>query len=218
MNKNNICKICMFVCISALIAGCGTSPAATPTLDTLVLMTEVAGTIQAEITQAALLTPSATIAPPPTATLPIPTQPLPGAPTNPAGALGPAPALPAESPDNALFIEDVGIQDEAVLWQNEKFTKTWKIENTGTTTWDTSYKLVYVDGPIMGEDLIISIINSVDPGNQVTLSVKMTAPATLGTYVNYWRMMNGEGQFFGDILFMEIIVGTTEDKTPIPSG
>jgi len=219
MNKKNIIKICLLVSISALIAGCGSSPAATPTIDPQIIMTDVAGTVQAEFTQAALLTPSATIAPPPTATpLPIPTQPIPAIPTSPSGASGPAPILPGESPDNAIFVEDVTVPDGAVFWQNEKFTKTWKIENTGTTEWNTSYKLVYVDGPIMGDDLVISIINPIEPGNQVTLSVRMKAPAALGTYINYWRMMNAEGQFFGDVLYMQILVGTTEDKTPTPSG
>jgi len=225
MNKKKIIKTCMLMCISALIAGCGASPEATPTIDPLVVMTDVAGTIQAEITQSALLTPSATIAPPPTATpLPLPAQPLPSAPTIPANASGPAPVLPAESPDNLLFLQDITFPDGTVLWQNERFTKIWNIENNGTTTWDSSYKLVYWDSEpkdhIMAQEgqSVISIINPVEPGNQVELSVKMTAPAALGTYVNYFRMMNGEGQYFGDALYVQIRVGTTVDKTPIPTG
>ena len=224
MNKKKIIKTCILVCISALIAGCGSSPEATPTIDPLVIMTDVAGTIQAEITQAVLLTPSATIAPPPTTTpLPIPTQPLPSASTLPANASG-VPALPAESPDNALFLQDITFPDDTFVWQNERFTKTWNIENNGTTTWDSSYKLVYWDSApsdfAMAQEgqSVISIINSVEPGNQVTLSVKMTAPAALGTYINYFRMMNGEGQIFGDTLYVQIRVGTTEDKTPVPTG
>jgi len=224
MNKKKIIKICMLVCISALIAGCGSSPEATPTIDPLVVMTDVAGTIQAEITQSALLTPLATVAPPPTAPpLPIPTQSLPSAPTLPVNASG-APALPAESPDNALFLQDKTFPDDTVLWQNERFTKTWNIENNGTTTWDTSYKLVYWDSVPSDQAMaqegqsVISIINPVEPGNQIELSVKMTAPAALGTYINYFRMMNGEGQYFGDTLYVQIRVGTTEDKTPVPTG
>ena len=215
MNKKKIIKTCMLVCISALIAGCGSSPEATPTIDPLVVMTDVAGTIQAEITQAALLTPSATIAPPPTATpLLIPTQPLSSTPTIPANASGPAPTLPAESPDKALYIEDITYQDGATVWVGEKFTKTWRIENTGTTTWDTSYYLVYWDGePIIcdEEDLFIFIENPVEPNNQITLSVRITAPHTLGTYINYFKMVNGEGQYFGDTLSVNIKVVNEED-------
>jgi len=215
MNKKKIIKTCMLMCISALIAGCGASPEATPTIDPLVVMTDVAGTIQAEITQSALLTPSATIAPPPTATpLPLPAQPLPSAPTIPANASGPAPVLPAESPDKALFIEDVTYPDGTTVWIGEKFIKTWIIENTGTTTWDTGYYLVYWDGePIMcdEEDKFIFIENPVEPNNQITLSVRITAPHTLGTHVNYYRMANGEGQTFGDPLYIEIEVVNEAD-------
>ena len=76
------------------------------------------------------------------------------------------------------------------------------------------------EGPNHGSRRTVghSIINPVEPGNQLTISVKMTAPATLGTYVNYFRMMNGEGKFFGDPLYVQIQVGTTEDKTPVPTG
>ena len=225
MNKKRIIKTCVLVCISALIAGCGSSPEATPTIDPLVVMTDVAGTIQAEVSQAALLTPSATIAPPPTAMpLPNPTQPVSSTPTIPANASGPAPTLPAESPDKALFIEDVTYPDGTTVWIGEEFTKTWIIENTGTTTWDSSYKLVYWDSEpkkfSMAQEgqSVIPILKYIEPGDQVTLSVKMTAPAALGTYVNYFRMMNGEGQYFGDSLYVKIIVGTELDKTPTPSG
>jgi hypothetical protein len=216
MNIKKIIKTCMLVCISVLIAGCGSSPAATPTIDPLVLMTDVAGTIQAEFTQAALLNPSATIAPPPTATpLPIPTQPLPSAPTSPAGASGPAPVLPGESPDNATWIEDVETPDGTIFEPGDRFTRIWKIENTGTTIWNTGYRLIYYFGdPIMCDeaDMNIYIQQSVDPNNQITLSVRMTAPVPHGTYVNHFRMINDKGEVFGDNLFIEIVVGTYEEK------
>ncbi len=216
MNKNKNIKTCLLVCISALIAGCGSSPAATPTIDPLVVMTEVAGTVQAEITQAALLTPSATLTPPPIATpLPIPTQLLPGAPTSPASTSGPTPAFPVESPDNAIWIEDVETPDGTIFEPGDRFTRIWKIENTGTTIWNTGYRLIYYGGePIMCDeaDMDIYLEQSVDPHNQITLSVRMTAPDPHGTYVNHFRMINDKGEVFGDNLWVEIVVGTWEEK------
>ncbi len=201
--------------VSLILAACGPKVEPTPTVDTNAIMTQVAMTVQAEVTQNALLTPSATIPPPPTATIPpVPTQSLPTAQPAPAGQ----PTLPAASPDNALWIADVTVPDNTVFWKNESFTKTWKIENSGTTTWDSTYKLVYVDGPVLGETLVVSILNPVKPKNQIELSVPMKAPSTLGTVTNYWRMMNGKGQFFGDVLYLKIVVGTEADKTVTPSG
>ncbi len=212
MNKKKIIKTCMLVCILVLIVGCGSSPEVTPTIDPIL----VAGTIQAEFTQAALLTPSATIAPPPTATsLPIPTLPLPLAPTSPANASGPAPLLPADSPDNAIWIEDVETPDGSIFEAGDRFTRTWKIENTGTTIWNTDYRLIYYYGePIMCDeaDMDIYLQQSVDPHNQITLSVRMTAPDQIGTYKNHFRMINDKGEVFGDNLFIEIVVGTWEEK------
>jgi hypothetical protein len=216
-------KITKYLMISALlgismvVASCGPKVEPTPTVDPNVIMTEVAMTVQAEVTQNALLTPSPTAPLPPTATVPpAPTQQLPVAPTLPSSGL--APTLPSTSADNATWIADVTVPDDTVFWKNETFTKTWKIENSGTTTWDSTYKLVYVDGPILSEQLIVSIVNPVKPKNQVELSVPMKAPDTIGTVTNYWRMMNGKGQFFGDVLYVKIVVGTEADKTVTPNG
>lgn len=207
--------ICILLGISVVAAACGPKVEPTPTVDTNAIMTQVVMTVQAEVTKMALLTPSPTTTLPPTATIPpVPTQALPAAPKTPAGQ----PTLPSASPDNATWIADVTVPDDTVFWKNESFTKTWKIENSGTTTWDSTYKLVYVDGPILGETLIVSIVNPVKPKNQIELSVPMKAPETLGTKTTYFRMMNGKGQFFGDVLYVKIVVGTVLEKTVAPSG
>jgi hypothetical protein len=70
----------------------------------------------------------------------------------------------------------------------------------------------------MGKTLIVSITSPVKPKNQIEISVPMQAPASLGTVTNYWRMMNGKGQFFGDVLFIRIVVGTVAEKTVTPNG
>ena len=198
--------------ISLVIASCGPKVEPTPTTDPNMIMTLVALTVQADVTRIALLTPSATLPPPPTATLPpVPTPALP------TGQPNQAP-LPASSPDNAAWIADVTVPDGTVFWKNQTFTKTWKIMNTGTTTWDSTYKLVYIDGPILGEVLVVSIVDLVKPNDQIELSVPMKTPAELGTVINYWRMMNGKGQFFGDALYVQFVVGTVSEKTATPNG
>ena len=212
----------LIVLISSTITACGPRVEPTPTMDPIAIMTMVAQTVEAEVTQAALLTPSPIPTLPPTATPPlIPTQPLPPLPTTPSdesGASAAVPTLVVVSPDNATFKKDVTVPDGEVYWQNERFTKTWKIENSGTTTWDTDYKLIYYDGAYLTETTVISIQKPVEPGTQVELSVIMQAPATLGSYTSYWKMINDEGTPFGDTLSVEILVGTEYDKTPTPSG
>jgi len=218
MKNNILTKLAMVIVFGAILSSCANNAEATPTIDPITVMTDVAGTVQAEVTQNAMLTPSATIPPPPTPTLPaLPTQSLPAVPTTSANPV--VPTVPAgQAPDDATFVADIDVQDGDVFWQGERFTKTWQIENTGTTTWDTSYRLVYKDGPITSEELVFNLISPVEPGDLLNFSVKMVAPEVLGTYTNYWQMMNGDGQFFGQVLSMKIVVGTVEDKTPLPTG
>jgi len=218
MNKMILKKILVIAITALAVAGCGNRPEPTPTIDPVMVMTEVAGTLQAEITQNAMLTPSATMPPPATPTFPpVPTLMLTPAATTSAGPI--APADPAnQSPDNAAFVTDIDVKDGDVFWQGERFTKTWQIKNVGTTTWDTSYRLVYKDGPITSDELTFNLIKPVEPEALLNISVVMTAPDTLGTYTNYWQMMNEDGEFFGDVLSMKIVVGTEADKTPIPTG
>lgn len=220
MKKKYLLILSTILTISILGISCGPRVEPTPTIDPQAIMTEVAMTISAELTQVALLTPSPTATLPPTATpLPLPTQALPPAPTSPSGQSGTLPTLPAASPDNATYIADVSIPDPEeggqILAKNSKFTKIWKIENSGTTTWDSAYKLIYIDGTLMTENTIVSIVNEVKPKVQVELSVPMQAPAQDGTYTSYWRMMNDKGQLFGDVLYVKIVVGTV---TPTPAG
>ena len=218
MNTKKIFEIWLLISLAVIIAGCKPSPEATPTLDPVVVMTQVAGTIQAEITQAALLTPSATLPPPPTSTpFSVPALPIPLAPTSPAGAIGQPAAggLPAVTPDNATWIADVETPDGTIFEAGDRFTRIFKIENSGTTTWNTDYRLIYFDGqPIMCDeaDMNINLLQSVDPKSQLTISVRMTAPNTKGTFSNYFKMVNDKGEFFGESLEVEIIVGTWAEK------
>lgn len=216
-HKHLLIGLVIGILLSAV--SCGPKVEPTPTVDTNAIMTQVAMTVQAEVTQMALLTPSPTLPLPPTATLPpVSTQALPAAPTSPSGAPALAPTLSLQSPDNAIWIADVTVPDDTVYWKNETFTKTWKIENSGTTTWDTTYKLVYVDGPILGETLVVSITTPVKPANQIEISIPMKAPETLGTKKTWFRMMNGKGQFFGESFYVQIVVGTELEKTVTPNG
>lgn len=217
MKKNHLVYLQAAAAILIIGTSCTPRVEPTPTMDPFDIMTQVVMTIQAEVTQAALLTPSPTATLPPTATPPpVPTQALAAGPTQ-AGS-GFVPTLPAESPDKAALILDVTVPDGTVYWQGERFTKTWKIENTGTTTWKTSYMLIFYDGEIMSEQLNVSLVKPVEPGVQVELSVPMEAPDILGSYKSYWKMINDKGQPFGDTFWVEILVGTKADKTPTPSG
>ena len=61
------------------------------------------------------------------------------------------PLTPRPTPtchDSAVFVEDVTYPDNTSLKAGEKFTKTWKLQNTGTCKW-TNYTVAFVSGDKM---------------------------------------------------------------------
>ncbi|MFM8321562.1 MAG: NBR1-Ig-like domain-containing protein [Chloroflexota bacterium] len=128
----------------------------------------------------------------PTATLPAPPATQPGA----AATDAPAPGSAAAG-DQADYVADVTIPDGTTFAPGETFEKTWRIANTGKTTWTTTYELVYIDGSPLGAPASIPLSKEVAPGEQVEISVTMTAPEQAGSYTSYWKMRNAQGQLFG---------------------
>jgi hypothetical protein len=117
---------------------------------------------------------------------------------------------------------DVTVPDGTDYAPGASFTKTWRIKNTGTTTWTTSYKLVFISGDQMGPNTSVTLSAEVAPGATVDLSVNLTAPSTAGRYRGYWKMQNAAGQFFDASIYVEIDVvgegGATATITPTPGG
>jgi hypothetical protein len=131
--------------------------------------------------------------PQPSATLPATTQPLQPTPTT--AASGPTAAAPGA--DRAEFVADVTVPDDTVFAPGQSFTKTWRISNTGQTTWTSDYALVFIDGDLMGAQSSVPIPEEVAPGKSVDVSVDMIAPETAGSYISYWKMKSPDGKIFG---------------------
>jgi hypothetical protein len=88
----------------------------------------------------------------------------------------------------------------------KSFTKTWKVQNSGSCAWDAGFKFQNTGGNAMGASSV-SLPASVASGATYEISVPMTAPSTSGTVRSNWRMSTGTGQFFGDEVYVQIVVG-----------
>jgi uncharacterized protein YkwD len=99
---------------------------------------------------------------------------------------------PANCKDNAVLLEDVTIPDNTSVRPGEKFTKTWRFQNTGTCPW-TNYKLAFAAGDRMNapDDAPIS---AADPSAKVNISVDLVAPSTNGIYTGYFTLNNPTGK------------------------
>ena len=119
--------------------------------------------------------------------------------------------------DDAQFVSDVTIPDNSELPPATNFTKIWRVQNTGTSTWNSGYKLTFQSGYQMSAPSYVTLNQSVVPGATTDISVNMTSPLVENTYRGNWILTNPSGQAFGDQLFVIIIVrnGATP---PTPGG
>ncbi|WP_019673973.1 NBR1-Ig-like domain-containing protein [Psychrobacter lutiphocae] len=108
--------------------------------------------------------------------------------------------------DNSHFIAET-ISDGSLVCVNERFSKTWRIQNTGDTVWENR-KLVCqnTNDPLNHEDClnkfnslfnfhIIPLQTSipiplVKPGETVDLTVEFIAPSVPASVFSYWRIVD----------------------------
>ena len=110
--------------------------------------------------------------------------------------------------NNSAYVADVTIPDDTAMTAGQTFTKTWKLSNTGSCPWTTTYKVSFVSGNAMG-GVATPLTVTVAPGASGDISVAMTAPATAGDAIGYWILTNDSGQNFGSSFYVKIKVGGT---------
>lgn len=98
------------------------------------------------------------------------------------------PAATATSNCNiAQFLTDVTIPDGTILAPGASFTKKWRLKNIGSCAWN-GFSMAFDSGDSMGGPASKAVA-AVNPGQEVDLEVNLTAPATVGNYRGYWRLV-----------------------------
>ena len=196
-----------------LLTACGATPAelTTPTVDANAIRTEAVATFSSDLTATALLAPSDT--PAPTLT-PAPTFPPLATSTGgtPFVSGATAPVAGATGCYGLRFVSDVSVPDNTTMAVGQTFTETWKVLNAGTCAWDAGFKFAFVGGEQMG-GTTQTLAASVAAGSTFDISVPMTAPNKTGTLRGDWRMSTAAGQFFGDAVYVQIVVGGASAAT-----
>jgi hypothetical protein len=125
--------------------------------------------------------------------------------------------VPTGGLDQAEYWADITVSDGTDFTPGEKFTKTWRLRNSGTSTWTPDYGLAFFNGAQMSGSTIVPLTSTVSPGATVDVSVDLIAPQSAGTYRGYWKMRNGLGEDFDYAVFVEIdVVGGTPSRTSTP--
>lgn len=215
----------LFLSLALWLAACGSAPQATPTTDPAAVYTAAAETASVRLTEMLAQTPTpgpVTATPTQELALTAAVQTVAAKLTQTAAATGtstptPSATLPVISGiDRSLFVADVTVPDGTDFLPNEAFVKTWRIRNAGTSTWTTDYYLVFVSGDQMSGPATQRLPMAVAPNADIDLSVNLVAPAAVGRYLGYWKLMNSAGKFFDDTFYVEIDVvsSTTTLATP----
>ena len=166
-------------------------PTFTP-VDIPALFTEAAQTVFFQLTQQA-----PTITPTPAFTN-TPTLP-------PATVVTPSPTV--QKCEDAAFVSDVTIPDGTQMTVNQHFTKTWRVMNTGTCTWITTFYLGFAYGEQMGGQTKIALPSAVATGQTVDLSVSLTVPNKTGKLTGVWSLFDAGGNTIGKPLTVVVNVG-----------
>lgn len=186
-------------------------------------VTQAYQTVEARLTQAAMLSPV------PTNTLaPASPEPATAAPTIQAATAAPTrppatTAAPVVSCDLAAAGSpniDVTIPDDTQMKPGQAFTKIWRLQNVGTCAWTEDYSLAFFSGDEMGADLEIPMPTAVAPGKSIDLAVDMVAPLDADTYQSNWKLKNASGEWFGigpgggSYFWVRIVVAESAEVTP----
>jgi uncharacterized protein YkwD len=94
--------------------------------------------------------------------------------------------------EEAVFVEDVTYPDNTRIEAGEKFTKTWKLQNTGTCTW-TGYTIAFVSGDKMEAPDSVPVPET-EANSTVDVSIDLVAPAEDGAYTGSFELQDTEGE------------------------
>lgn len=129
--------------------------------------------------------------------------------TAPSGGSDSARWMANDPPDNTNFSP------------GEEFTVTWTLENSGSSTWSTSYYIQFASGAQMGvvEDTKVYLPYPVPPNTNVQISVDFIAPDEAGEKRSNWKLYNAAGNAFYDFYVTIDVVppGETEEPKPTPT-
>lgn len=176
------------VFLSACSLGVNVTPDAAATLNPL--YTAAAQTLQAMVTQQPSSTPEGVVA----TSTPFPTStPILAFPTSTAINT----SVPVTRCDAAAFVKDVTIPDGSNLSPGKSFSKTWRLQNVGTCSWNSSYALIFVNGDGMSAPSVVGLPGNVNPGETMDVTVNLVSPSKKGHYRSYWKLRNASGVLFG---------------------
>ncbi len=114
----------------------------------------------------------------------------------------------------ATFVADITIPDGSTLGPGTRFTKTWRVQNSGNCPWDKGTTVAFSSGAQMAS-VLSQFVPFVNPGDTVDISIDMMTPSAPGQYKGVWQLRTPDGLVLRNLTVFIIIPAT---PTPSPTG
>jgi hypothetical protein len=102
-----------------------------------------------------------------------------------------------EIPCNDSHIIGETIKDGTVYKPGATFEKTWTLRNEGDCDWTSGYTYKFIEGSRMGGASSISVPSVIEPNEEITFKVNLTAPDKPGDYTGVWQLFADDGEELG---------------------
>ena len=116
-----------------------------------------------------------------------------------------ATARQSTAADDGRFLADLTYPDGSAVPAGQTLLKTWRIANSGTTTWGAGYTLQLQPGGDLAAAERVPL-PPLSPGASGSVSVSASAPADTGPHSATWRFVAADGRPFGSPLWLDVTV------------
>ena len=114
--------------------------------------------------------------------------------------------------DGLTYVEDSNYPDGSVVAPGDAIDKIWQVKNSGSCNWDVEYRLKFISGTEMGAN-VEQALYPARSSTQAAIQVRFIAPQELGRYRSTWQAENPDGDPFGDLIYIEIVVEAPQPTT-----
>jgi len=97
---------------------------------------------------------------------------------------------------SASLVEET-IPDGTIIQPGTTFTKVWKLQNTGTCIWDSTWQLVFNGGDQLDGLAVYNFPQPAGPGQMLDIPIILRAPGGDGPYTGKWLLKSPWGVTFG---------------------
>jgi len=105
---------------------------------------------------------------------------------------------------------DTNVPSGQIFPPGAEFVKGWHMMNNGGLPWPTTTEVQFVAGEMLAPECSAALrakVGVVHPGQDLDIwTGDLKAPDVPGRYVGYWRLNDGQGNFFGSSVWIDLTV------------